>query len=72
VLLCKDCRHAALVEQQDGMVWECSHPSACWRLDPDYVTGKPQHVFQLPCRLARHGWEPRHCGPDGKYWEARG
>jgi hypothetical protein len=72
IRLCKDCRHAALVEQPaEGMVWTCSHSSASFLPDPDYVTGKPRQAIQLPCRLARQGWEPRYCGPEGKYWEAR-
>jgi hypothetical protein len=71
IRLCKDCRRAALVEQQAEMVWECSHPSARWLPDPDYVTGKPREPTQLSCRLARQGWEPQHCGREGKHWEAR-
>ena len=38
--LCKDCRFAALVEDDKGKFhWRCEHPTARFKPDPDYVTG---------------------------------
>jgi hypothetical protein len=65
-------RYAALAEEPGGdMVWRCQHRSSRWLPDPDYVTGKSQAPVQLRCKLARQGWEQRHCGPEGRYGEAR-
>ena len=68
--LCKDCRHAALVEDDDGKWhWRCGHRTARFTPDPDYVTGREVVAYQLPCRLAR--WDEVRCGRDARYWEQR-
>ena len=72
VKLCKDCRWAGLEDRGGGaMTWICSHRSARFVPDPDYVTGKPVEVVQLSCRDVRRGWRPSDCGPQGRHWEAR-
>src|SRR6516165_5412760 len=39
--LCKDCGFAALVEDdKEKFHWRCEHPTARFKPDPDYVTGK--------------------------------
>ena len=68
--LCKDCRFSALVEDDKGKFhWRCEHPTARFKPDPDYVTGKVVVEYQLPCRLAR--WDDTRCGRDARYWEQR-
>jgi len=69
IKLCKDCRWAALEEQDGAMTWLCTHRSGRFRPLPDYVTGKPVEVVQLPCKWARSDSE--RCGQEGKYWEPR-
>jgi hypothetical protein len=68
--LCKDCRWAALDEDEvKQMAWHCSHPSARFTPDPDYVTGKPVNSVQLSCKWVR--WDEDRCGAQGKHWEPR-
>ena len=63
VKLRKDCRFAALVEDDKGkFYWRCDHRTARFKPDPDYVTGKAVVEYQLPCRLAR--WDETRCGPE--------
>jgi hypothetical protein len=66
--LCKDCRWAALEENESGMVWRCTHPRSKFIPPPDYVTGKTVKPRQLSCYEARNFGD---CGPQGGYWEAR-
>jgi hypothetical protein len=72
--LCKDCRFAALVEDEDDrkLYWRCEHRSSRFGLGPDYVTGKPTTPQQISCKWARMSdWGEGRCGPEGRYWEAR-
>jgi hypothetical protein len=50
--LCKDCRWAALEEDESGMVYRCTHPCSMFLPSPDYVTGKPVKPRQLRCSEA--------------------
>jgi hypothetical protein len=68
IQLCKDCRWAALEENESGMVWRCTHPCSKFVPPPDYVTGKTVKPRQLTCYQARNFGD---CGPQGRYWEAR-
>jgi hypothetical protein len=71
IRLCKDCRWAALEENESGMVWRCTHPRSIFVPPPDYVTGKPVVQRQLRCYDARYFEDGHACGPHGRYWEAR-
>jgi hypothetical protein len=69
--LCKDCRWAALEENEAGMVWRCTHQRSKFVPPPDYVTGKPVKPHQLKCHDARYFDDCYSCGPQGRYWEPR-
>jgi hypothetical protein len=69
--LCKDCRWAALEENESGMVWRCTHRCSKFMPPPDYVTGKPVKTRQLSCYEARRFDDASNCGPQGRYWETR-
>jgi hypothetical protein len=71
VRLCKECRWAALEEQESGMVWLCTHSSSKFVPSPDYVTGKPVTPRQLRCSEARYFDDGHTCSPQGRYWEVR-
>jgi hypothetical protein len=63
--LCKDCRWAALEENEPGMVWRCTHASSKFVPPPDYVAGKPVTPYQLRCYDARYFDDGYRCGPQG-------
>jgi hypothetical protein len=63
VRLCKDCRWAALEENESGMVWRCTHQCSKFVPPPDYVTGKPVTPRQLRCYDARYFDDGSSCGP---------
>jgi hypothetical protein len=69
--LCKDCRWAALEEDESGMVYRCTQPRSMFLPSPDYVTGKPVEPRQLRCSDARYFDDGHTCGPQGRYWEMR-
>jgi hypothetical protein len=71
--LCKDCRWAvnpmAVMREPQYYDWRCTHPTSTITVPANPVTGETVPSSQLGCWMART-WSS-HCGPDGRYWEAR-
>jgi hypothetical protein len=68
--LCKDCRWAALEENEIRDRVVLYSPSSKFVPPPDYVTGKAVKSYQLRCYDAGYFDDGHTCGPQGRYWEA--
>jgi hypothetical protein len=54
--------------------WEqarCRHPTSLYRLPADNVTGRREKPRRMSCNTAR-GRDRERCGPQARFWEARG
>jgi hypothetical protein len=49
----------------------CRHPTSLYRLSADYVTGRRDKPQQMYCNSVRI-YERERCGPQARFWEARG
>ena len=64
--LCRDCRYADLGPPEPV----CLHASSVVEQRVDLATDRPMAPYAMTCHGARQPVS-RHCGPDGRFWEAR-
>lgn len=74
--LCKDCELGRRSPIMIGISGGACLDAVCHRpvpISPDPVYGNMTRELKRRCRDERkHGWFRDTCGPEGKYWQAKG